>query len=365
MVLERERSPRRGIPGLNSIPLGDFLLQRGILDERSVDYLKKAPIALASEVLLSLGPEVRNPSAFVTNKLKPYLGSARDAAPGLAPPWQDRGGISLSSTAAPVESPWRPPRDVDSDEFIVHCNGEPLTITWTKQHTVVGELVSAGILDEGSADFLMQAPEPVAKDIVACLGPDVRNPSAFVTRKLKELRANGMLSQPSSADPDYSETIMVHHNGQSIPIEWSTKEQAIADLQNLSVLDDGSADFLMKASSSLAKDIISSLGPDVRNPSAFVTRRCKELLKNGGELAYSPVPVSVVTVFHDGVGHPIEWRSRESALDQLMSRGILDERSADFLTKLSENAAWDIVSRLGPDVRNPSAFVTREAKKMV
>merc|ERR1712232_259373 len=122
----------------------------------------------------------------------------------------------------------------------------------------------------------------------------------------------------------------------------------------MGVLDEGSADFLMKAHEALAKDIVSALGPDVRNPSAFVTRRCKESLKTGGEIPY--IPVSVVTVFHEGIGHPIEWRSREAALDQMFSLGILDERSADFLTKLSENAAWDIVSRLGPEVRNPSAF---------
>merc|ERR1739838_65129 len=112
-----------------------------------------------------------------------------------------------------------------------------------------------------------------------------------------------------------------------------------------------------------AKDIIASLGPEIQNPSAFVTRRCKEVSRSEprrGDGGHRAAPM--VTVFYDGISVQISWPSPEAACQQLVSRGILDDRSADFLLKLPERAAWDIVNRIGPDVRNPSAFVTRECK---
>eukprot|EP00930_Biecheleria_cincta_P084188 TRINITY_DN73683_c0_g1_i1.p1 TRINITY_DN73683_c0_g1~~TRINITY_DN73683_c0_g1_i1.p1 ORF type:complete len:245 (+),score=25.07 TRINITY_DN73683_c0_g1_i1:54-788(+) len=53
----------------SSLPLADLLHERGILDERSVELLKKAPIGLASAALLALGPNEPHPSAFIRDKL--------------------------------------------------------------------------------------------------------------------------------------------------------------------------------------------------------------------------------------------------------------------------------------------------------
>merc|ERR1712054_430882 len=102
-------------------------------------------------------------------------------------------------------------------------------------------------------------------------------------------------------------TIEVHANGKTIPISWISKEQAVSELVQHGILDDGSADFLMKASDSQVKDIMSSLGPDVRNPSAFVTRRCKEMQGGGkgGHVRREAVPT--LTVFALGADHVIEW----------------------------------------------------------
>ena len=46
------------------------------LKKRFVDFLKKPPIRLAGEILLSLGPEVRDPSAYFTGKVVPHIGDA-------------------------------------------------------------------------------------------------------------------------------------------------------------------------------------------------------------------------------------------------------------------------------------------------
>mmetsp|Transcript_109029 Transcript_109029/g.339799 ORF Transcript_109029/g.339799 Transcript_109029/m.339799 type:complete len:150 (-) Transcript_109029:90-539(-) len=146
----------------------------------------------------------------------------------------------------------------------------------------------------------------------------------------------------------------------------------------MGVLDEGSAEFLGKLPEEAVKDILSSLGPEVRNPSAFVTRKAKAVLQSesparfgessaydGGSRgmhSYDEDPRSV-SIYFSGSRTSVAWHSQQQALDELVSRGILDQRSSDFLAKLPERAARDIVASLGPDVRNPSAFVTKEARK--
>merc|ERR1712032_805813 len=71
-----------------------------------------------------------------------------------------------------------------------------------------------------------------------------------------------------------------------------------------------------------------------------------------------------ITVYHNGVPVTVMWQSQAQALQELLLRGVLDQRSADFLAKIPEASAWEILAALGPDVRNPSAFVTREARKL-
>lgn len=393
MAFERERSPRRGgVAGPAGIPLAALLFERGILDESSADYVQKAPYEVACEVLMTLGPEVRNPSGYVTRRVKElsrgaapvarapaaWHAPAAAAAPVRRGPVTDvrgiigaRASISFPPLQAPAPFKKERPEIKSGDLFTVDCNGIQVSLTWDSQESVVQELVTSGILDEGSADFLMQAPEHMAKEIVSCLLPDVRNPSAFVTRKLKELRQQGGMvpSDGGLSGRGPAEPFNVHFNGSTIPIVWTSKEAVCEELLQHGVLDQGSADFLMKAPEHLAKDIVSSLGPDVRNPSAFVTRRCKETsVGRGGASSLAPAPAATsLTVYnvHTGTNIVIDWHTRSSALEQLVSHGILDENSADFLFKIPEDATWDIVSRLGPDVRNPSGFVTREAKKLV
>lgn len=67
--------------GASSLPLADFLHQRGILDERTVELLKKAPIGLASRALLALGPSEPDPSAFIKDELmNSRAGGVKDSA---------------------------------------------------------------------------------------------------------------------------------------------------------------------------------------------------------------------------------------------------------------------------------------------
>merc|ERR1711871_794135 len=117
--------------------------------------------------------------------------------------------------------------------------------------------------------------------------------------------------------------------------------------------DEGSADFLMKAPEEAAKEIVASLGPDVRNPSAFVTRKLKWLQHEGGGKGKGNVQAGVktgetFTVHFQGSTRPLQWFSTEQALAELVSWGVLDEGSADFLSKAPEHEAKSIVASLGP-----------------
>merc|ERR1712228_811751 len=130
-----------------------------------------------------------------------------------------------------------------------------------------------GILDDGCADYLMKAPEHVAKDIVKQLGPEVRNPSAFITRSLKKLQLNPNAQQPA------------HVQAWQPPAAWHPGKGAG---------------------------------------------------KGKGVVAYA-APVAAVyqlTIYSGGVPVIVDWHSRDQALQDLMNQGILDQPSADYLTKI-------------------------------
>jgi len=340
----------------------ECLVSWGVLDEGSADFLCKVPEHEARQIVSSLGPDVRNPSAFVTRKIRELL---REGPPGLDAP---------------------PPGMVDTIPF--HHNGALLTLQWFSKEQALGDLVRSGVLDEGSADFLMKAPEQEVKDIIASLGPEVRNPSAFVTRKVRELLGGG--GPPPQELPRGAggggggggggQTLVIHHSGAALALEWHSAEQAIGQLAAWGVLDEGSAEFLGKVPEEVARDIVSSLGPEVRNPSAFVTRKVKAALQSeasprlaeqasmanfrGAHEAPADEEPYAVTIYHNGARLAVPWHSQLQALEELVAQKILDQRSADFLAKLPEQTARDIVASIGPDVRNPSAFVTKEARKL-
>jgi len=75
--------------------------------------------------------------------------------------------------------------------------------------------------------------------------------------------------------------------------------------------------------------------------------------------------VDEVEIFANGQYMTIAWTSQEDVLACLVERGVLDQRSAEFVGMLHEEAVYDIVSKIKEDIKNPSAFVTREAKKLL
>lgn len=378
------------------------LLGMGVLDEMSADYLAKAPEHEGKEVVAKLNAEVRNPPAFVTKSLK-YAANARVHGPA------HHIGVAVPS--------------FDGNVVPIHVNGQAIDLTWESKDQALQQLVEWQVLDETSADYLAKASEHEARTIVAALDEKVRNPSAFVTKKMKELQQNGPLSALSGLHASgASDEVQFYHQGNKLTLTWSSKEVALEELKSYGILDDVCIDYLMKTTDYVAKDIISQLGPDVRNPSAFVTKKLKGLqpqqaatwagvmqaqqtaghwaasnwqvapsgqapAHEGGKFGWQHsgkatckgkggggglgkngvqqpvVPGTQVTVYLGGAPMTVDWHSREQVLQQLMEQGILDKPSTEFLAKISEQGTLEILSNLGPDVRNPSAYATKEAKK--
>jgi len=402
--------PQHGPRHDSALPLADFMLRHGHLDERAVDMLKKAPLTMAQEVLLCIGPEVRNASALVTKRLAEVMGNlgpppAEWSSPQLSGPV--RGGSSKGSGRGGLrprgEMDFGGHRDSGSEDIIKVClpnQAAHITLHWVSKDHAIDELLSHGVLDDLSADFLRKTSEEQTKDIISSLGPEIQNPSAFVTRRVKALGMSG--AQAWFQDAPAHEVYHVYHEGKVRPLRWISKQQALATLVQWGVLDQSSADFLSKAPDDEAKEIVSMIGPDVRNPSAFVTRRMKDLLASGSleppapaaagrrgpgggagfgfggdpaplrpsypprSSSYEPAAsVDEVEIFANGQYMTIAWTSQEDVLACLVERGVLDQRSAEFVGMLHEEAVYDIVSKIKEDIKNPSAFVTREAKKLL
>merc|ERR1719487_2501473 len=96
---------------------------------------------------------------------------------------------------------------------------------------------------------------------------------------------NGLASEGGSAQyqaPEPGETITIYQHGQPRTLQWVSKEAVVEQLIVWEILDQNSAAFLLKASDGEAKEALTALGPQVRNPSAVLTRKLKEMAQGYG-----------------------------------------------------------------------------------
>merc|ERR1712032_53288 len=288
-----------------------------------------------------------------------------DAALAQSHLWAEEGMGSGSAEEAGVPDP-----------ITVHHLGEPIHIDFANKEESVQSLVTYGLLDQGSADFLLKVSAQECRDTLAGLGPEVRNPSAFVTKTLDRIiRDRGYGVSGKGAAPAVEEAgsdpITVYNKGEPIQLEWANREEAINSMVSYGMLDQGSADFLLKVSPHEARECVIGLGPDVRNPSAFVTRALNRMVRDravpyGGAhaaITRGPKP-EVITVYVNQQPTEIYWCSKEQAIQELIGMGLLDDGSGSFLMKAPDQHARDIIRKLGPDVRNPSALVTNQLRTL-
>lgn len=152
------------------------------------------------------------------------------------------------------------------------------------------------------------------------VGEGVRNPSAFVT-KMCSRTAHGDLS----ADYDRVD---------------SRVEECIGRLR----LDESAKRALQQLPAVEALNILDQIGDEVRNPSAFIMSMTNRVVKGGNSK-----PSSTNTNDRIQLG---------------IKRLNLDAGASRMLQELPTDTALGILDQCGDDVRNPSAFVTAEVRKI-
>lgn len=175
-------------------------------------------------------------------------------------------------------------------------------------------------LDATALQQIQQFPPDDALNMLFQVPDDVRNASAFVTKMCQRAHQTGVGLAASDADP---------------------VEGAIQDLG----LDDGAARVLRDIPQEQATNILDQINESVRNPSAFIMSLAHRAGKGKGTGKAPPAP------------------SMEDRVNEHIQRLALDQGAARIISELSPEHALSILELVGDDVRNPSAFVTAEARK--
>merc|ERR1712039_300645 len=110
-------------------------------------------------------------------------------------------------------------------------------------------------------------------------------------------------------------------------------------------LDESAARALRDLPREQAASMLDQVDGNVRNPSAFIMSLTRANKGKGSSRAVVPGP------------------SMDDRIDEHVQRLALDQSAARMITELSPEHALSILDQIGDDVRNPSAFVTAEARK--
>eukprot|EP00408_Alexandrium_pacificum_P052558 CAMPEP_0171255396 /NCGR_PEP_ID=MMETSP0790-20130122/52749_1 /TAXON_ID=2925 /ORGANISM="Alexandrium catenella, Strain OF101" /LENGTH=495 /DNA_ID=CAMNT_0011723355 /DNA_START=72 /DNA_END=1555 /DNA_ORIENTATION=+ len=180
-------------------------------------------------------------------------------------------------------------------------------------------------LDENATRAIKMFPPDQALDLLGQVGENVRNPSAFVTTMCNRTMQEG----PGGGGP-------------RPPSEFERLEAAIVDMG----LDESATRVLHELPPDAALNLLTQVDGGVRNASAFVMSLAHRALKSGGS-------------------GPWQGPSLPELVEQNIMRLRLDESATRMLHDLAPEHAMDIMDQIGEDVRNPSAFVTAEVRKVM
>lgn len=175
-------------------------------------------------------------------------------------------------------------------------------------------------LDGTALKQIQQFPHQQALNMLDQVPEDVRNPSAFVTKMCQ--RAHQTRDDAAASDNDRI-------------------EKAVLDLG----LDESAERALRDLPREQAANMLDQVDGNVRNPSAFIMSLARANKGKGSSRAAVPGP------------------SMDDRIDEHMQRLALDQSAARMISELSPENALSILDLVGDDVRNPSAYVTAEARK--
>jgi len=205
-----------------------------------------------------------------------------------------------------------------------------------------GRLVQAAIqrlgLDDNATRAIQMFPPEQALNLLEQVGDSVRNPSAFVTTMCNRTLQDGP-RPPTDFERLEANT------------EQDELEAAIANMG----LDESATRVLHELPPNQALNMLAQVDDGVRNPSAFIMSLAHRRLKGGGGPPGGK----------GGPAPPPPGPTLPELVEQGIARIRLDESATRMLHELSPEHALDIIDQIGDDVRNPSAFVTAEVRKVL
>lgn len=175
-------------------------------------------------------------------------------------------------------------------------------------------------LDSRCADQVLAFPTEEALEMLSQVTDHIRNPSAFVMNMCK--RKQQEATQPLPLRPDDRLNEKIEGMG----------------------LDGSCSRVLHQLPINEALYILGQVDEGVRNPSAFVMAKAHAAMKGGGKGAPPP-----------SAAERVDARAHELGLDGSSLR---------MLAEISPEQGLEILDSISQDVRNPSAFVTAECRKV-
>jgi hypothetical protein len=356
------------------------------LDEKALEWLRKVDVGRAIEIIdeLAAKDNVRNPSAFVSKAASNFpmkRGRAGDVDDILARYTDIRDSLDDNAVSKLREA--NPARAVEIIEEVASkeeirnpsafiakalsthplprgasgaiANAEPVSLEPSREvEEALARLLDSGsTLDDRALSAMRLADADRALEIVDDLvakGAEVRNPSAFVSRALKDF--------PHRRSAPDVEAVL----------------EKFAHLESVRALDDKALAQLREADAARAAEILEDLAGkwDVRNPSAFISMALSKFprKRTGAEPVAMPRFAFGAVPFATG---PVYQRQRGGGdhIDQALMRApphirnSLDEGALRILREADVGRALEIIEDVVSkgDVRNPSAFIMKAVGK--
>jgi len=297
------------------------------LDDRAVELLRAMDPDDATELLDSVGPGVKNPSAYISK-------AANDRAHG-------KGKIK----GAPISR-----KGENGKRYIGSIKPAP-------GRRVENEVRELG-LDERASDVLTSMPPSQALELIDSIPGNVRNLSAYITKAVND-RARGK----GPAYPRVVENLddRPRGKGQAYPrLAENPLSRRLEDAIRSFGLDDKASDALHNMDPSQAVELLDTIPANVRNVSAYITKAVNDRARGKGPPpAFAPQSTfdPQRTFAPQRIDHELKMISDQ--VEQAVYTLGLDSRAASTLRDMDPWQAAELLDSIPPSVRNASAYITK------
>eukprot|EP00927_Polykrikos_kofoidii_P012753 TRINITY_DN15529_c0_g1_i1.p1 TRINITY_DN15529_c0_g1~~TRINITY_DN15529_c0_g1_i1.p1 ORF type:complete len:757 (+),score=178.04 TRINITY_DN15529_c0_g1_i1:133-2271(+) len=217
------------------------------------------------------------------------------------------------------------------------------------------DLIKRYNLDASADDALHRVPIQEAREVLRAVDGGVRNPSAFVVSKLRLLETGASVNGtagPRGGGAGYGGGDRHRPRADVFSYCESMLRYYHADERARNIAAEIPPEVLSRIFSQLERI-------EVRNPSAFIFQACANYQKTGS--MEGPAPFHPATSSRD-VGAASADRHE---LEARIARCDLDGTATTMLRELRLDDALSVMAQINETVKNPSAFVTTAARRLL